>query len=190
MYQGDRDAGVLHRLAHQQRDPDARVAPDRPRGRRDPARAGDARRTARAGCSRTRELDELVAAIDGLWARHEALERAGHPHAARSSVDARGRADKDVLEALEDGLRRRRAVPGRIPHDFRRTAVRNLNRAGVPETVAMKITGHKTRSVFDRYDITSEEDLAEASRKLQALTGTIAGTNAHQRRRRAERAHR
>jgi hypothetical protein len=40
----------------------------------------------------------------------------------------------------------------------------------------MKITGHKTRSVFDRYDITSEEDLSEAARKLQAMTGTIAGT--------------
>jgi len=53
--------------------------------------------------------------------------------------------------------------------------VRNLNRAGVPETIAMKITGHKTRSVFDRYDSTSEEDVAAASRQLQALTGTIAG---------------
>ena len=42
----------------------------------------------------------------------------------------------------------------------------------------MKVTGHKSRSVFGRYDITSEEDLAEASRKLQTLTGTIAGTKA------------
>ena len=42
----------------------------------------------------------------------------------------------------------------------------------------MKITGHTTRSVFDRYDFTSEEVLAEASGKLQALAGTIAGTNA------------
>lgn len=66
--------------------------------------------------------------------------------------------------------------PGRIPHDFRRTAVRNLVRAGVPDTIAMKLTGHKTRAVFDRYDITSEEDLAEAGRKLQRLAGTITGT--------------
>jgi integrase len=57
--------------------------------------------------------------------------------------------------------------PGVLVHDLRRSAVRNLVRAGVQRQVAKKITGHKTDSVFSRYDILDEKDLIDATRKLQ-----------------------
>jgi len=79
-----------------------------------------------------------------------------------------GRRIKDYRKAWKNACAKA-GVPGRIPHDFRRTAVRNLERAGVPRSVAMKLTGHKTESVYRRYAIVSESDLAEGVAKLAAL---------------------
>ena len=66
-------------------------------------------------------------------------------------------------------------VPTRIPHDFRRTAVRNLERAGVPRSVAMKLTGHKTEAVYRRYAIVCEADLTEGLKKLAVLEQSLRG---------------
>jgi integrase len=63
-------------------------------------------------------------------------------------------------------------VPGRVLHDFRRTAVRNLLRAGVPERVAMQLVGWRSRQMLDRYHIVNTADLREAARRLDAAANT------------------
>jgi integrase len=98
-----------------------------------------------------------------------------------------GKRIKDFRKAWRDACKRA-GVPDRLVHDFRRTAVRNLERAGVPRSVAMKLTGHKTESVYRRYAIVCEADLSEGLKKLAVLHeaeqrtphyGTVSGTVAH-----------
>jgi integrase len=71
-------------------------------------------------------------------------------------------------------------VGSRIPHDFRRTAVRNLERAGVSRSDAMNMVGHKTEAIYRRYAISDEKSLKEAGAKLAMLetgfdTGAVKG---------------
>ncbi len=111
----------------------------------------------------TLELREL---LEAQWKEYEALKKAGifcpfvFQKKGKPIGDFRKRWDAACKAA---------GVPGRIVHDFRRTAVRNLVRAGVPERVAMQMTGHKTRSVFERYNIVSEGDLESAAARLDAF---------------------
>ena len=95
------------------------------------------------------------------------FHRSGEPiksyyHAWRSAVT------RAATVKHEDGtvVVARPQLIGRIVHDFRRTAVRNLVRAGVPERVAMSLTGHKTRTIFDRYHIVNEADLSDGIERL------------------------
>ncbi len=129
-------------------------------------RLGDLLRTQR---DRSRALQRRLGRIvqpvfwrdDGI--RLADYYSAWHSACARAARDAQGAI---VRPHLLDGER--------IPYDFRRTAVRNLVRAGVPEKTAMLLTGHKTRAVFDRYDIINEADLRTAVRKLAAYTAAQA----------------
>jgi len=70
---------------------------------------------------------------------------------------------------------RKAGLPGLLVHDLRRSAVRRMEQAGVPRSVATKLTGHRTESVYRRYAITSDADLRDAAKHLGTLTGTLEG---------------
>ncbi len=89
--------------------------------------------------------------------------------AGRDGLDAKHRAGRKARRGLAN-------APGRLFHDLRRSAVRDMIRTGVPERVAMEISGHRSRTVFTRYNIVNETDLREAMRKTQAYRNVMPTT--------------
>jgi integrase len=119
---------------------------------------------------------DLKALIDAQHAEHERLKKKGKvvPWVFfRLVANGRGgplrpKPITSFIKAFKTACRKA-GCPGRIPHDLRRTAVRNLERAGIPRSVAMKLTGHKTESVYRRYAIADERDLRVAVERLNAM---------------------
>ena len=115
------------------------------------------------------ELAAMLARRRGLA---ELLETGGE--AVPFVFHRQGQPIKDFADAWRRACREAGLEGRRILHDFRRTATRNLVRAGVSRDVARKLTGHKTDSIFTRYNITDDRDLREAAGRLAAYDEVLA----------------
>jgi integrase len=120
-------------------------------------------------------LDAQVARVRGLERKAERVIPWLFPHLdednprARSRTDRLGQRIRDPRKAWESACKAA-GLPGLLIHDLRRSAVRNMEQAGVPRSVAMKLTGHKTENVYRRYAIVSDADLESAAQKLSAAS--------------------
>jgi integrase len=118
----------------------------------------------------------LIPELRALLERRQAITRRCERAQARiiAHVFHRyGRPIKSLRRAWMTACRKA-GLPGLLPHDLRRSAVRNLERSGVSRSVAMRLTGHKTEAVYRRYAIVAENDLREAGTKLAATLGSPA----------------
>jgi integrase len=117
--------------------------------------------------------DELQEVFDHQWKTRKNL--LPYVFLNEKGTDKVKRFDKSWKTACQNAQ-----IGKKLFHDFRRTAVRNMVRSGIPEGVAMKISGHKTRSVFERYNIVNDADLKLAAQRqehyLQTQKDTISST--------------
>ena len=130
--------------------------------------AGEVRlRTSKSGHGRVLPLDgELAELIEQQWTAREYTTPDKVTRLSEFVFHKKGQPVTDFRKAWATACRKA-GVPGKLFHDLRRTAVRDMVRAGVPQSVAMTISGHRTVSVFLRYNITSGDDMRAAIRSTE-----------------------
>ncbi len=143
---------------------------------------GRATKNGRARAFPFREFPELGAVLARRRTRTDEAQRAGARIIPWVFHDGAGDplfgADRRPRRSFRRAWRRACAAagcPGRIPHDFRRTAVRNLERAGVPRAAATAMVGHRTESIYRRYAI-ADEAMLNRNFRFNPLASSVRGS--------------
>jgi len=132
-------------------------------------------RTSKNGWPRLLPLvGELADLIERRWAKRE--HRPPDERRVRARVPPGGRPVKDFREAWNEACKAAKA-PGVLFHDLRRSGVRDMVNAGVPQSMAMAIRGHRTASMFNRYAIVSPDDMRAALGRTQEYRAAMKGEN-------------